>query len=85
MTLKEKFKPFVFYVADSFNVARENDKEKNSTECENIADDYAIEFVEWLDLDETQDLIYSLQMVGELPKIPKNKELLEVFKNQKGL
>ena len=49
MTLKEKFKPFVFYIADSFNVARENDKEKNTQQCEKIADDYAIEFAEWKD------------------------------------
>jgi hypothetical protein len=58
---------------------------ETSKELEQIADDYAIEFVEWLYLDDTQDLIYSLQMVGELPKIPKTKELLEIFKKEKGL
>lgn len=67
MTLKEKIKDV--------------DIEKGmSDRIEQIADDYAIEFAEWLDLDDTQDLIHSLQMVGELPKIPKTKELLQIFK-----
>lgn len=72
MTLNEKFDK----ATDGWIVA---DK------CEEIADYYAIEFAEWLDLDETQDLIYSLQIVGELPKLPKTKELLEIFKQEKGL
>ena len=72
MTLKEKF--------------AEVELERGITNrLEKIAEDYAISFVEWLDLDDTQDLINSLQMVGELPKIQKNKELLEIFKKEKGL
>ena len=77
MTLKDKFKLPI----DANNKINDYVAEQ----CEKIADDYAIEFLEWLYLDETQDLIYSLQMVGELPKIPKTKELLEIFKKEKGL
>ena len=58
---------------------------ETSKELEEIADDYAVSFADWLDLDETQDLIQSLQMVGELSKIPKTKELLEIFKKEKQL
>lgn len=50
-----------------------------------ISDDYAIEFKDWCDLDETQDLIEDLKFVGELSQNPKTKELLEIFKKQKGL
>ena len=61
------------------------DPKSNAIYCEKIADDYAVSFADWLDLDETQDLIQSLQMVGELSKIPKTKELLEIFKKENGL
>jgi len=50
-----------------------------------IADEHAIEFADWLDSDEATKLILDLQMVGELPKIPKTKELLKIFKKEKGL
>lgn len=78
--VKEKFERYVLE-KDFFG---DNVQEKYTIECEKIADDFAIEFAEWLDLDETQDLIYSLQIVGELPKLPKTKELLETFKKEKG-
>ena len=74
MTLKEKFKPFVFYVTESFNVARENNKEKNATECEQIADDYAISFTDWVNVN-----------AYKYPTNTTTKELLEIFKKEKGL
>ena len=76
MTLKEKLKSF------AMDNHIEKYAEHNAKQLEKIADEFAIEFVEWLYLDDTQDLIYSLQMVGELPKIPKTKELLEIFKKE---
>lgn len=73
MTLKEKFKPFVFYVTKSFNVAQEKDKEKNATECEKIADDYAIAFVEWI------------CEKGKVPYIKGTMDTtLKIFKKEKG-
>jgi hypothetical protein len=51
---------------------------------DNLADDYAIEFAEWLNSDETEDLIEDLKFVGELSQVPKTKELLEIFKKEKG-
>jgi hypothetical protein len=51
--------------------------------CEVIADEHAIEFADWLDAEETEQLILDLKMVGELPKVPKTKELLQIFKKKK--
>lgn len=78
MTLKEKFKPFVFYVTESFNVARENDKEKNASKCEQIADDYAMLFAEWL-----VDYFDEDESCKDWDKC--TKQLLEIFKKEKGL
>lgn len=54
-------------------------------QCEQIADDYAIEFVEWLNTLEAKYLIEDLKIIGELNKNPKTKELLEIFKKEKNL
>ena len=48
-----------------------------ANELEKIADDYAIEFAEWLRTDWTCDERWS--------KITDSKELLEIFKKEKGL
>jgi hypothetical protein len=49
------------------------------------ADDYAIEFAEWCNSEEAEDLILDLILVGELDKKPTTKQLLEQFKKEKGL
>lgn len=66
-TLKEKFIEVAFISYSTDNLA---DK------CENIADDYAIDFATWC-------LISLLN--GEETKAENPKELLEIFKNQNGL
>jgi len=74
MTLKEKFIPLVWFNSGSFNVSQNREKDENSIKCEKIADNYAIEFLDWyggLRLD---------QVDGK-----KTKELLELFKKEKGL
>ena len=62
MTLKEKF---------------EQVKSPVAIQLEKIADDYAIEFAEWLRTDWTCDERWS--------KITDSKELLEIFKKERGL
>ncbi len=64
MTLREKFKPKV-------SINTDGEAGRYATECEQIADDYAIEFAYWLltEKDETKTL----------------RELLEIFKKEKGL
>ena len=80
MTLREKFKEFT--KQESWE--KEN---YNAIECEQIADDYAIEFAEWLNTLEVLEVfdIEDLNIVGELNKNTKTKELLEIFKKEKGL
>lgn len=58
MTLREKFE-------DGFK-----DPKENAKYCEQIADDYAIEFAEWL---------------KDKPRSQFNRESLEQFKKEKGL
>ena len=70
MTLKDNFKQYVY----GFNEER---SENLANKCNEIADDYAIEFAEWLRTDWTCDERWS--------KITDSKELLEIFKKEKGL
>lgn len=82
MTLKEKF--IKFTKKFSPNLGWRDDVE-DANGCEKIADDYAIEFAEWLNTLEAKYLIEDLKLVGELNKNPTAKELLEIFKKEKGL
>ena len=69
MTLKEKF--------EQFTEQKSYDKKNyNAEECEQIADDYAIEFAEWKDEARLYNEVYSMN---------NTKELLEMFKKEKGL
>lgn len=70
MTLKEKFSVLLPF----YNV---NDNNNKSIQCEKIADDYAIEFLEWVD----ENGLEVLWNRGT----NKPKELLEIFKKEKGL
>jgi hypothetical protein len=75
MTLKEKFSALLPF----YNV---NDNNSKSIQCEKIADDYAIEFVEWVEKLRDSD-IDSLDYAFWLDNT--TKELLEIFKKEKGL
>ena len=70
MTLKEKFAEF----AKQESWENEN---KNAEECQLIADDYAIEFAEWCVEKELFNTIRYDRIT--------TKELIEIFKRQKGL
>ena len=51
MTLKEKFLPKMYCFFGSGMLTNSYDEkvaESNAKECEKIADDYAVEFAEWL-------------------------------------
>jgi len=48
-------------------------------------DEFAISFYNWVKTEETEQLIIDLQMVGELPKETTTKQLLEIYKKEKGL
>ena len=61
MTLREKFEAALVFTLS---------RELHNEQCEQIADDYAIEFAEWL---------------KDKPKSQFNRESLEQFKKEKGL
>jgi hypothetical protein len=76
MTLKEKFNGLV---PKEFGGMQE----PLLTDCEKIADDYAIEFAEWLGVNNYKK--YSNGWANMFTKATLEKELLEIFKKEKGL
>jgi hypothetical protein len=82
MTLKEKFRDKIL------SFLSDNMKEQNAIECEQIADEFAIEFAEWCDdnyfrMGNTSIWSDSTDWEDNI-KIT-TKELLEIFKKEKGL
>jgi hypothetical protein len=71
-TLKEKFK-------DITEVRNHNHFDILVNKLEQIADDYAIEFAEWMAKE------YWLNSSGKYMQSQTHKELLEIFKKEKGL
>lgn len=75
MKLREKFK--LAYCTDSFEQQYKN--------YEKVASDLAIDFADWCASEEAQSLIEDLMIVGEINKVPETKELLKIYKKEKGL
>jgi hypothetical protein len=78
MTLKEKF------IAKLLEV-----DEIDGSECEKIADDYAIEFAVWfirsgVQFYDNKSIGNVYTYIGDL-EVHTSKELLEIFKKEKGL
>ena len=73
MTLRDKFKKCKD-VSNSYYVLPIAD---DAEQLEKIADDYAIEFAEWLSKNDLYDEI--------LLQVSEPKELLQIFKKEKGL
>ena len=77
MTLKEKLKDRMYYNHNHLEVAEE---------CEQIADDYAIEFAQWINSVSYRSFDgnwYLTQIDEDIKKT--TEELLEIFKKEKGL
>jgi hypothetical protein len=89
MTLREKFLPrmYCFFgsgmLSDTYDEKVAND---NATECEKITDELAIGFAEWCkqeyDVENTPFHNKWLNVDGEYVS---TKELLEIYKKEKGL
>jgi hypothetical protein len=77
MKLKEKFNALVPIKFGGM-------QEPLLSDCEKIADEFAIEFLEWLASNEATILVNDLIIVGEINCNPTPKELLEIFKKEKG-
>ena len=79
MTLKEKILPKMYCFMGSGMLSNTYDKdiaEVNASECEKIADEYAVEFVKWL-IDK-KSLNFAVYVNSSF------EELLEMFKKEKG-
>jgi hypothetical protein len=81
MTLKEKFEPYVIrYTQDDVVGYLESDNVpilEYQEQCEQIADDYAIGFAEWLNKSG-----YILELIKGSRETNK---ILEIYKKEKGL
>lgn len=76
MKLKDKFRPLVWFNSGSFNVHQNKEKDENSIKCEKIADEYAIEFMNWC--------VNNCHTEGIFTGVLDDKNLLEIFKKEKG-
>jgi hypothetical protein len=80
MTLKEKFITHT-KIPNIFGIWIKDLEAAN--QCEQIADDYAIEFYKWM-IDNIH-IFHELSIWNKEHKKYSEKELLEIFKKEKGL
>lgn len=74
MTLREKIcKPFGGLLKET------------AIELEKVVDDYVVDVINWCASDEAVQLIKDLVLVGELNKNYSAKDLLRIYKKEKGL
>jgi hypothetical protein len=77
MTLKEKFEE-----VDKFTLMRES----HNVKCEKIADEFAIGFAEWCKQEyELEDTSFHNKWRDVNGEYRESKELLEIYKKEKGL
>lgn len=58
---------------------------ETAIELEKVVDDYVVDVIDWCATDEAVQLIKDLVLVGELNKNYSAKDLLKVYKKEKGL
>ena len=80
MTLQEKFKKQLDTATPTLNRPI-----YQAEKCEAIADEFAIEFVNWIVNPDTTDLLHDLELFGEIDKDLTSKQLLEIYKKEEGL
>jgi len=80
MTLKENFEITMV----SFLIDKNQDKTMLD-HFDKIADEFAIGFFDWFNSKEAEDLMHDLVIVGEVDINTTTKELLEIYKKEKGL
>lgn len=57
---------------------------ETAIELEKVVDDYVVDVIDWCATDEAVQLIKDLVLVGELNKNYSAKDLLKVYKKEKG-
>jgi len=79
MTLKEKFRKYCTTTVQINQDQSQYTEIKYAEECEKIADEFAIGFGQWMAKE------YWLNSSGKYTKGQTHKELLEIYKKEKGL
>jgi hypothetical protein len=88
MTLKEKFDNVEIMFESQTGSLKYDELYEASNHCVKIADDYTIEFAEWLTNEKSKySIMYGNQRkrFSTIEKDYTAKELLEIFKKEKGL
>jgi len=70
MTLKQKFRDKIL------SFLSDNMKEQNAIECEQVAEDFAIDFADWIRVCKLKGRSYDFDNI---------KQLLQIYKAEKGL
>ena len=84
MTLKEKFENIEIMFEGQTGILKYDEMYEASNQCEQIADDYAIEFAEWISKLEFKEYSNGWGRIW-YKDLYSTKELLEIFKKEKGL
>ena len=58
---------------------------ETAIELEKVVDDYVVDVIEWCTSDEAGNLIHDLILVGELNENYSAKDLIKVYKKERGL
>ena len=88
MTLKEKFEQFAYYSDGNYSMNIQYQREDNAIEIEKIADEFAIGFAEWCDNNYFRmgnTSFWSESTDWDNNKKLTTKELLQIYKKEKGL
>ena len=89
MTLKEKFAPFMYCFMGSGMLSNTQDEDIvqwNADKCEVIADEFAIELLNFIEGTYSYSNIFDYWYLhADTSKTFTKKELLEIYKKEKGL
>ena len=88
MTLKEKFDNVEIMFENQIGSLKYDELSEASNHCENIADEFATKFAEWFTNEQSPYSIVSGNQEVRFSDFRKDytiKELLEIYKKEKGL
>lgn len=76
MTIREKFLPFVDWMDLQDDCTDRNWALRNANKCVDVADEFAIDFADWIRVCKLKGRSYDFDNI---------KELLTIYKEEKGL
>ena len=85
MTLKEQFDNVEIMFENQVGSLKYDELSEASNQCEQVADEFAIGFLDWIVSEDTKILLNDLAIVGEVDESTTSKELLKIYKQEKEL